>query len=405
MFILSKAAYCFIENSLLTLEGQDWRDRRVKLSPIFTSGKMKMMFESVDSIGERLIDVLNVKTKTSGMLEMRELAAQYTSDVIGNVAFGLDCKCWYCDLLSKLYFKTLLTGLEDPNSEFLKYGRRLFDLTAYEAIKFFITVGFPDLCRKLHVVVNAKESTDFFLNTFLQTFEYREKNKIKRNDFVSMLLSLKDSFTPSELAAEGFLVFAAGFETSSTLVTFTLYELALNPDIQKRLRDEIKTGLDENGGKLSYDLLFGFKYLDMVVNESLRKFPPIPSSIRKCNQEYKIPGTDLIVPEGTPMELPVYSLQHDPEYFPEPEKFDPERFSPEKVEARNPFTFLPFGEGPRNCIGMRFGMMQSKVAIVKLLQNYELSTCDKTTIPMKFVPSSPFLAPVGGMWLELKKIN
>lgn len=93
MFILSKAAYCFIENSLLTLEGQDWRDRRVKLSPIFTSGKMKMMFESVDSIGERLIDVLNVKTKTSGMLEMRELAAQYTSDVIGNVAFGLDCKC------------------------------------------------------------------------------------------------------------------------------------------------------------------------------------------------------------------------------------------------------------------------------------------------------------------------
>lgn len=65
---------------------------------------MKMMFESVDSIGDRFIDVLNEKTKTSGVLEMRELAAQYTSDVIGNVAFGLDCKCSLFDLLSKFYF-------------------------------------------------------------------------------------------------------------------------------------------------------------------------------------------------------------------------------------------------------------------------------------------------------------
>jgi cytochrome P450 family 6 len=154
--------------------------------------------------------------------------------------------------------------LEDPNSEFLKHGTRLFDITTFELIKFFFASGFPNFSRKLHLRQNPKEPSDFFLNTFLQTFEYREKNNVKRNDFVSMLLGLKDSFTPEELAAEGFLVYAGGFETSSTLITFACYEIARDMEIQQRLRDEIKSGLEENDGKLTYDMLFGFKYLDQV---------------------------------------------------------------------------------------------------------------------------------------------
>lgn len=287
----------------------------------------------------------------------------------------------------------------------MKHGRRLFDLTVFELVMFMITFALPDLCRKLHVRLSPKEPADFFLKTFLQTLEHRERNNIKRNDFVSLLLGLKEHFTPKELAAESFLIYAAGFETSSTLVTFTLYELALNPDIQERLRNEIRLGFEENDGKLSYDMLCGFKYLEMVVSESLRKYPPIPTGARKCTKEYKIPGTELIIPEGTPIDILTYSLHHDPEYFPQPEKFDPERFSRENVKTRNPFTYMPFGEGYRNCVGARFGLMQSKVAIVKLISNFEIQPCAKTTIPMKFVPSSPFLAPAGGMWLKLKKIN
>jgi cytochrome P450 family 6 len=155
-------------------------------------------------------------------------------------------------------------GLENPNSEFLRHGRRLFDVTPFELIKFFIATGFPSLARKLGLRQNPKEPTDFFHSTFLQTFDYRQKNDVKRNDFVSMLLGLKDSFTADELAAEAFLVYAGGFETSSTLMTFVLYELALNPDIQQRLRDEIETEIENNNGKLTYDLLFGMKYLDQV---------------------------------------------------------------------------------------------------------------------------------------------
>lgn len=90
-----------------------------------------------------------------------------------------------------------------------------------------------------------------------------------------------------------------------------MYELALNPDIQTKLREEISLGLSENNGKLTYDLLCGFKYLDMVTNECLRKYPPIPSTARVCLSDYTIPGTSLVIPKGTFVEIPIYSIQHD----------------------------------------------------------------------------------------------
>jgi cytochrome P450 family 6 len=298
----------------------------------------------------------------------------------------------------------IFAGLEDPNSEFMKNGRRLFDLTTFELIRFFFSVDYPDLARKLGFRFNPKEVADFFYNTFIQTFEYRAKNNVQRNDFVSMLLELKDQFTPLELAAESMLVFAAGYETSSTLMTFTLYSLATNPDIQNKLRDEITSAIEENDGKLTYEMLFGFKYLDMVMSETLRMYPPIADNMRKCNSDYTIPGTNLVIPKDTTVEINTYSLHHDPEYFPEPQKFIPERFSDENVKNIKPFTYLPFGEGARICLGMRFGLMQSKMGIAKLIKDFSFSPCEKTPIPMKFVASFPFLAPVGGMWLKIEKI-
>jgi cytochrome P450 family 6 len=181
----------------------------------------------------------------------------------------------------------------------------------------------------------------------LDTFDYREKNKVQRNDFVSLLLGLKENFTKTELASEGMLMYAGGFETSSTLMSFTLYEIALNEEIQDRLRDEILSGVEENGGKINYEILNGLKYLDMVVSESLRKYPPIPDQIRQCTKDFKVPGTDLVIEKGFNVQIPTFSIQHDEKYWDEPEKFDPERFNEENVKKIVPFTYLPFGEGPR----------------------------------------------------------
>lgn len=246
-----------------------------------------------------------------------------------------------------------LAGLEDPNSEFLKHGRRIFDITKLDILRFIGFSLFPKLCRMFHLRLQPAEATDFFFHTFLKTMEYREKNNIERNDLVSLLLTLKGIFTKEELAAESFLMYIAGFETSSTLLTFMMYELALHPVFQDRLRSEILRGLEDNDGKLTYEVLFGFKYLDMVMNETLRKYPPIPNQERVSTKDYKIPRTELIIPEGTRIEIVTFSIHRDPDYYLDPEKFDPERFAPENVKARNPLTFMPFGKS-RNFLIERF---------------------------------------------------
>lgn len=122
-------------------------------------------------------------------------------------------------------------------------------------------------------------------------------------------------------------------------------------DIQNRLRDELKQAIDDNNGFLTYEMISSLEYLDMVINESLRMFPPAYNLLRLCDQDFKIPDTDLVIPKGTDVWINIYSHHRDPEYFPQPEKFDPERFSAEMNKFLPSVAFIPFGAGPRKCIG------------------------------------------------------
>lgn len=99
------------------------------------------------------------------------------------------------------------------------------------------------------------------------------------------------------------------------------------------------------------------------------------------------------------------SIQHDPEYYPDPEKFDPERFTPEEISKRNAYTFLSFGSGPRACIGLRFGMLQAKIGMALLLKNFKIDRCDKTIIPLEFLKHTFILTPAGGVFINIKKIE
>lgn len=187
-------------------------------------------------------------------------------------------------------------------------------------------------------------------------------------------------------------------------MTFALYELAFNQKIQDKLRNEILIAVEENEGKLTYDIIFELKYLDMVINETLRKYPPAFMILRKSKIDFKIPGSDLVIPENTDININVYSLQNDPNYFKNPEKFDPDRFSPNNFQNIVPFTFLPFGGGQRSCIGKRFGLMQSKIGLAKLIQHFKFARCEHTSIPLQFHKPTFFLSPSKQMFLSVEKV-
>jgi cytochrome P450 family 6 len=142
-----------------------------------------------------------------------------------------------------------------------------------------------------------------------------------------------------------------GFETTSTATSFCLYELAKNPEIQRKLQNEIDEVLltDNKVHEFNYEKIKSMKYLAACVDEALRKYPPGPFLSRETTKDYQIPGTKITIRKGTSVVVPVFGIQNDPDYYEEPDTFKPERFLKNSGEERH--TFMPFGEGSRKCIG------------------------------------------------------
>lgn len=378
---------------LLSLEGAKWRSLRAKISPTFTSGKMKMMYPTMVAAGKQFSDYLNEKVAQDSELEMKDVLSRFTTDMIGTCAFGIECNT-----------------MKEPNSKFLEMGRKHFEAPRSTLLDTFKMVA-PRLARLFGVKEIRPEVSEFFMGVVRDTIDYRLKNGVHRKDFMDLLITMmkdeslgSDRITFNEIAAQAYVFFIAGFETSSTTMTWALYELSVNPDIQEKGRKCVRQVLDRHNGVMSYEAIMEMTYIDQIINETLRKYPPVPLHFRTTTSEYKVPDTDTLLPAGLMVIVPVYSIQHDPEIFPDPKKFDPDRFTAEEVNKRHPFAWLPFGEGPRICIGLRFGMMQARIGLALLLQSFRFSIGPKSKLPLEFEPTNLILSPKHGLWLQVEKI-
>ncbi|XP_059189386.1 cytochrome P450 3A19-like [Centropristis striata] len=179
---------------------------------------------------------------------------------------------------------------------------------------------------------------------------------------------------------------------------FVAYCLATNPDIQKILQEEVDETFPEKC-RPTYEALTQMEYLDMVLNEAMRLYPIATRVERMSKSSVDING--VTIPKGTVVAVPVYTLHRDPALWPEPEAFKPERFSKENKHNLDPYAFLPFGAGPRNCIGMRFAVLMMKLAIVEILQRFSFVTCKETEIPLE-LGNEGFLAPKNPIKLMLQ---
>uniref|UniRef100_A0AAG5CVY9 Cytochrome P450 n=1 Tax=Anopheles atroparvus TaxID=41427 RepID=A0AAG5CVY9_ANOAO len=389
---------------LFALEGKPWRDLRQKLTPTFTSGRMKQMFGTIWDVAREL-DQYMEENYSQPEVEMRDILGRFTTDVIATCAFGIECNT-----------------LRAPDSDFRKYGNKAFELNPLIMMKVFLASAYPSLVRMFRLRVTYGDVEKFFMHIVQDTVSYRESNNVKRNDFMNLLLQIKNKgklddsesqesvgkgevgMTQKELTAQAFVFFLAGFETSSTTQSFCLYELAKNPDIQERLREEINQAVEANGGEVTYDTVMSIPYLDQVINETLRKYPPVESLTRVPSEDYTIPGTKHVIPKRTLVHIPVYAIQRDPDHYPEPDRFNPDRFTPEEVKKRHPYVFLPFGEGPRICIGLRFGVMQTKVGLITLLRKFRFSPSARTSERVEFDPKTLTIAPRMGNYLKVERV-
>ncbi|KAL5284336.1 hypothetical protein ACFFRR_006555 [Megaselia abdita] len=378
-----------ISAHLFAVDGKRWKIMRHKLTPTYTSGKMKFMFPTIVEVGCRFNKTfMNIVENGGTIVEIKDLMARFTTDVIGTCAFGIECN-----------------SLENPDVEFRTYGRKIF--TSRSPMKETFLRSFPRLARTLRMRKFPKDMAAFFTKIVRDTIDYREKNGIERNDFMNLLIELKNkdnSLTIDEIVAETFIFFVAGFDTSSAALGYCMYELAHHPEIQRNVRKEIESALEKYDGELNYEANIEMTFLDQVIKETIRKYTVFPFLTRVTEEDYKIPNSNLVIEKGVKVIIPIDALNNDPDLFPDPDKFDPSRFSADEIKKRHPMAWLPFGEGPRNCIGLRFAMMQIRIGLISILKDFEFSTCDRTETPIINNPRSFILAPFNGIFLKVERI-
>ncbi|XP_072763800.1 cytochrome P450 9e2-like [Anoplolepis gracilipes] len=377
------------------LRGDKWREVRYTLSPAFTSSKMKSMFKLMSDCGADFVNYLTKLPTEKRIMEMKDIFTKYTSDLIATCAFGIS-----------------VDSMTNPKNKFYVYAKEATNFNTIAFLKFRIFRSLPWLARIIKLKFIREEIANFFRDLIKTTIRTRDENGIIRPDILQLMMENrgkdgKTEWTIDDMVAQAFIFFFGGFDSSSQLMCFVAHEIAINQDIQERLQNEIDEVLEKTNGQISYEAINNMEYLNAVIEETLRKNPIVLALDRLCLKDFELPSTlpgkkPFIIKKGYGIWIPVYGLHHDPQYFEEPEKFNPERFRGEqKKNSLNCGAYLPFGLGPRMCIGNRFALLETKVLLFHLLARCDLKPCEKTSIPLKFSKVGFTLSPERGFWLNV----
>ncbi|EDW01575.1 cytochrome P450 9b2 [Drosophila grimshawi] len=388
-----------INDMLSVMKDQRWKHMRNTLTPVFTAAKMRSMFglmnESFAEVMEHLdkLAKTDVKPGQGFELELKEVCNRLSNDLIATTAFGLK-----------------VSSYKSPNNEFFQIGQSVAFFRGKALYKFMLSSTLPWLFKTLGFQIFDAQKTDFFIRLVVDAMKYREENNIVRPDMIQLLMEAKkestENWTDEELVAQCFIFFFAAFENNASLICTTAYELLLNPEVQERLYEEAKETQESlKGEQLTYDTVTKMKYMDMVVSESLRKWTLAASTDRVCAKDYTLyndDGTKLFeFKEGDRINIPIGGLHWDDRYFPEPQKFNPERFSDENKNKLVPYSYLPFGVGPRSCIGNRYALMQAKAMLYNLVLKYRIERSPKTVKDLMSESRGFQLTPQNGYWVHL----
>ena len=206
------------------------------------------------------------------------------------------------------------------------------------------------------------------------------------------------------LSAQPVTFFIAGFKTTTNNLSTLAYNLTKYPQVQEKLYEEIQSTLEKHGSKLDHNTISDMAYLDAVIQENLRLSGPINVHFRVCTKDCEvIPG--LRVKKGMRVDMPIYASHHWPDYFPEPGAFKPERFlkGSDGEEKIIPYTHRPFGAGLRLCIGQRFSLVETKIALFKLLSKYRLKPSAETRLDIQTEDRFFFMLNYEKMMIKLEE--
>ncbi|XP_037538689.1 thromboxane-A synthase [Nematolebias whitei] len=421
-----------LKDTLPLLRNERWKRVRSVVTPTFSAAKMKEMVPLMNIAIDTLMNNLSAHAESEKGFDINKCFSCFALDVIASVAFG-----------------TQVDSHKTPDNPLVRYGQMYFSTSFFRPFVLFREL-FPAIMTPLSKFFPNKkreEVNKFYIRIIQRIIKQREEQAPdqRRRDFLQLLLDArtepetvslddfdtgnqsefddrrqqtqssaadhknsdfhaeahkrrpqKQMLTEDDIVGQVFIFLVGGFENVSNTLAFASYLLALHPECQRKVLDEVDDFFTRHDSP-DYTNIQELKYLDMVVCETLRLYPIVFRIVREIKQNCAL--GDLRLPKGM-LEIPAGFLHFDPDHWPEPEKFNPERFTPEARANRHPFVYLPFGTGPRNCVGMRLAQLEIRMALAHLFHKFSVTACSETKVPLE-LKSISNLGPKNGVFVKI----
>ncbi|KAH8299797.1 hypothetical protein KR044_005975 [Drosophila immigrans] len=365
----------WLGTGLLLSTGKKWFRRRKIITPTFHFKILEQFVEVFDQqsaiMAEQLYDRADGKT----VINMFPVACLAALDIIAETSMGVKINAQRSPDFPYVQSVKVVSNMM---AERFMHPLQRYDIT--------MRIFFPSLYRKLTKHINAmhdftdkvieerREALQKSLNEGSTNVEEDDVGSKRRMALLDVLLQSSVDGQPlsnADIREEVDTFMFEGHDTTTSAISYTCYLLARHPEQQARAFQEIRQVIGTDKTKpITMRDLGELKYLECVIKESLRLYPPVPMIGRQLTEDVTLNGKTFSA--KTNIILLTYHAQRDPEYFPEPEKFDPERYSQENNSNIDVFAYAPFSAGPRNCIGQKFAMLEMKSTISKMLRHFEL---------------------------------
>lgn len=385
-----------VHSSMTAMNTEDWKKWRGLFTKVFTSTKLKLMVPHFAKVGRQMEEY--VEGVVGEDIDLRDLFSKYALDGLASGAYGLE-----------------IDSFQDPGSYFRKMAMTIAGAPGFtspwDMPRIMLLMIAPSIAKLFKVPILPKQPALFMADIIERTIEDRAKSGERRNDLIDLVVdemkNVGGEASEEEkeerdliLKANALVLFIAGFDTTAIGLSIICHRLVLYPEVQEKLIKEIDAELEDDD-EIKAETLQNLKYLTQVIHESFRFESIMSSHERMCTKDYTIPDTNMTIPKGRIVKVYFKNMQQDEANFKNPNNFDPDNFAPEN--EHNKFAYMAFSQGPRNCVGMRFAMMSTQIALISILRKHRLVACEKTNMgKLELDPEGMFVIK-GGIWIRAEK--
>ncbi|XP_055912707.1 probable cytochrome P450 28d1 [Eupeodes corollae] len=375
--------------------GETWKEKRSEIVPALTMSRLRSSYPAMQKIAKKLADF--IRSNSGKELDAKELSCRFTSEVISDFVWGINANAFESQKVCQIH--EIANGMISQSQKCVGYYQK--------------TEAWPFLRKLMPQRFFPKASDDFFTQLTNNLISHRLENPNERFDFINHLISLsnKKSLTAPQLAGHCTTVLVDGFESAAIAISHCLLLLGRNKSAQEKLRNEIMESFDDGENDISFEKLNELPYLDQCIYETLRIFPPLPVFRKFCTSPTILENSDgckIRLKPGDSVFISAYSFHKDEEIFENPEEFRPERFDPDVGgyrKYRESGVFLPFGDGPRMCLGLKLGLLETKVSVAEIVRNFQISVSSSTRLDNLTDPNGFLLSVKGGIILNFTPLK